>query len=1234
MKKLGTWLCLFLATSWTLALDWQAGKGFRSAPLLVTTGTHAGFSLLAPEATGIHFTNFLPEQRYRTNTVLLNGSGVAAGDVDGDGWCDLFFCGLGGHSALYRNLGHWKFLDITASAGLACPELDATGAAFADLDGDGDLDLIVNSLAGGTHIFFNDGKGHFTEATKAAPLNPNKGGMSLALADIDGDGYVDFYVANYRASALVDMPQAKFWLQKVKGKQVVATVNGRPVTEPDLANRFSVNAFGGIEEAGEVDVLYHNQGGTNFVPVSFTDGSFLDEDGRALTSPPFDWGLSVMFRDINQDGLPDIYVCNDFDSPDRIWINQGQGRFRAMARLAMRQTSLFSMGVDFADIDRDGFDDILVLDMLSRDHRRRMNFIPDRKPPVPVIGEIESRLQYPRNTLSLNRGDGTYAEIAPLSGLEASEWSWCPVFIDVDLDGWEDLLITNGHERDARNFDIAERLKAMRAARPMSNAEVLAARKLFPRLATAKLAFRNRGDLTFEEVGAQWGFDFVGVSHGMALADLDNDGDLDVVVNSLNAPAGIYRNETPAPRLAVRLKGQAPNTRGIGAKIKVTGGPVTQSQEMICGGRYLSSDDSVRVFAAGALTNELTIQVTWRNGTVNTIPGVQANRLYEVQETGAKQVPSPQSSFQSPDRQPWFVDVSHLIKHTHVDEAFNDFERQPLLGKKFSQLGPGVSWYDLDGDGWEDLIIGSGKGGQLAVYRNDGLGNFKRWDSPPATQPVTRDQTTVLAWRKAPGQMILFAGSANYEDGLAIGSCVRQYDLAAKQVEDSFPAQESSTGPLAMADIDGDGDLDLFVGGRCRPGKYPRAASSILFRNEHGKFEIDADNTRRLAEVGLVSGAVFSDLDGDGAVDLIMACEWGPVRVFHNERGKFIEVTEELGLGKFKGWWNGVTAGDFDGDGRMDIVASNWGRNTRFESHRTEPLQIFYGNLDGDGTEDLIETYFDPQLKKRVPERGLEVMAKALSFLHERFATHQAYGEASLEEILGEHLKAAKHWEANWLESTVFLNRGSFFEARALPVEAQMAPAFGICVGDFDGDGNEDIFLSQNFFATHPETPRYDAGRGLCLRGDGRGGFTAVKGQESGVKVYGEQRGCALCDYDGDGRMDLAVTQNGAETKLYRNVGAKPGLRVRLRGPPGNPQGIGAQMRLRYGGRSGPVREVHVGSGYWSQDSAVTVLSTPQPPTQIWVRWPAGQVTTSDIPKDAKEISVGHGGQLQVLQPR
>ena len=294
-------------------------------------------------------------------------------------------------------------------------------------------------------------------------------------------------------------------------------------------------------------------------------------------------------------------------------------------------------------------------------------------------------------------------------------------------------------------------------------------------------------------------------------------------------------------------------------------------------------------------------------------------------------------------------------------------------------------------------------------------------------------------------------------------------------------------------------------------------------------------------------------------------------------------------------------------------------------------MRLYYGDFDGSGALGIVEAYSDPELKKVVPERGLDAMAKAMPFLLERFSTRRAYAEASVEEILGDRLRRAGSCEANWLDSTVFFNRGDRFEAHPMPKEAQMAPAFAVCVGDMDGDGQEDIFLSQNFFATQPETPRYDAGRGLWLKGDGGGGFKAVPGQESGVNVYGEQRGAALCDYDGDGRVDLVLTQNGAETKLYHNVGAKPGLRVRLEGPAGNPAGIGAQVRLICGQQAGPVREIHAGSGYWSQDSTVQVLGTLQPPTQIWVRWPGGKSTTTALPRGAKEISVNQEGSIKVL---
>src|SRR5439155_11398669 len=535
------------------------------------------------------------------------------------------------------------------------------------------------------------------------------------------------------------------------------------------------------------------------------------------------------------------------------------------------------------------------------------------------------------------------------------------------------------------------------------------------------------------------------------------------------------------------------------------------------------------------------------------------------------------------------------LQHSHHEEEYNDFERQPLLFRKLSQLGPGVGWYDVDGDGWEDLIIGSGRGGQLAVYRNDGHGGFQRWNGAPFERVVTRDQTTVLGT-----EFGLLAGSANYEDGLTNGGCVRIYEAKRKVSGESVLGQRFSAGPLALADVDGDGDLDLFVGGRVVAGRYPEATDSLLLKNQGGRLVLD----QRLEKVGLASGAVFSDLDNDGQPDLVLACEWGPVRVFRNEGGKLKEMTEQWGLSRYTGWWNGVTTGDLDGDGRLDIIASNWGLNSKYRTSREHPRKIYYGDMDGNGTVDVIEAYYDAGMKTEVPERRWRAAGTALPFLKEKFSTYEAYGKASLKEIYADKLKQMKVVEANTLESMVFLNRGDHFEARALPMEAQLAPAFAVCVGDFDGDGKEDVFLSQNFFSVEPDTSRYDAGRGLWLKGDGEGHFRAVPGQESGVKVYGEQRGAALCDYDGDGRVDLAVTQNNAETKLFHNVGGKPGLRVRLKGPDRNPSGVGAVLRLKYRERFGPAREIHAGSGYWSQDGAVSVLGKAEEPAQLWVRWP------------------------------
>ncbi len=1224
--------CSFLLAAAGLALAaepaWVDVEHGRYLPLTIEGPNRTGFTPVAPGVSGAAFTNLLSSQRQMTNQVLLNGSGVAAGDVDGDGWCDLYFCGLDNDNRLYRNLGGWRFEDVTAQAGVACPGVPATGAVLADLNGDARLDLVVNSVGSGTFVFLNDGQGHFRRWKQH--LNLGKGGTSLALGDLDGDGFLDLYVANYRTSALMDMPETRFWIKPVQGRQMVVSVNGRPVTEPDLANRFVVTEKGGISELGELDVLYRNVGGTNLVLAPFAGGIFLDEDGKPLAAPPFDWGLSVMIRDLNGDGWPDIYVCNDFDTVDRVWLNMHNGQFHAIPRLALRKSSRFSMGVDMADINRDGFDDIFVLDMLSRDHVRRMNMVGDRNPPVPQVGEIENRPEYMINTLFLNRRDGSYAEIGQLSGVAASEWSWTPVFLDVDLDGYEDLLICNGNERDGRNMDITSQLRAMRMRKKLAPAEILANRKIFPRLATPNLAFRNRGDLTFEEVGAQWGFALAGVSHGMALADLDNDGDLDVAINNLNMPASLLRNDSIAPRVAVRLEGVAPNTHGIGATIKVRGGAVPlQSQQMVSGGRYLSSDDTLRTFAAGSPTNDMSIEVNWRSGKRTIVHGVKANRLYAIRESDAAPVSAKERTEESNVPQPLFENQSRLLAHTHADEPFDDYARQPLLPRRLSQLGPGLAWFDMDGDGLDELIVGSGKGGRLAVFHNDGQGKLSPWNRPPLNRPITRDQTTVLGWHASPQEIDILAGSANYEDGLALGSCVRRFVPGHSMIDDDMPGMAFSVGPLAMADVDNDGDLDLFVGGRCVPGRYPEPASSVLFRNEHGRLQLDEEASRAWTAVGLVSGAIFSDLDGDGRPELVLACEWGPLRVYHFAQGRWQETTAAFGLERFNGWWNGVAAGDFDGDGRIDLVGSNWGRNTRYESHREKPLQVFYGDLGGAGSVDLILAYEDVRMKKVVPEFGLDFLAQGLPFLRARFTSYQAFGEAGVEDVLGDRLGQAKRLEANWLETTVFLNRGGRFEARPLPVEAQMAPAFGVCVGDVDGDGAEDIFLSQNFFDAQPETPRYDGGYGLWLKGDGRGGFRALSGNESGVRIWGEQRGCAVADYDADGRLDLAVSQNGAATQLFRNVRGRPGLRVKLQGPPGNPASVGAALRLGEKGQWGPVREIHAGSGYWSQDSAAQVLNVAGRPDRLWVRWPGGKVTETPLAPDLHEVVLGNDGNVQ-----
>lgn len=1179
------------------AAEWTQREGFRFRAITPGPPGKTGFTLLAPEATGIQFTNVLREERSIANRVLLNGSGVTAGDVDGDGLCDLYFGSLDGDNALFRNLGGWKFANITAKAGVACENQDTTGVVFADIDGDGDLDLLVTSLDRGLRVFRNDSKGSFTEALEAGGITPKLGATSMALADIEGDGDLDLYVARYRFDTIKDKLSTKFQINRVNGVDVVVSMDGRPTTAADLTNRFVVAFSGEVIELAEPDVLYLNDGHGNFTEEPWTAGRFLDEAGQPLAGPPRDWGLSAMFYDINRDGAPDLYVCNDFSSPDRCWMNDGKGNFRAVARTAIRSQSRFSMGVDFGDVNRDGHVDFFVTDMFSRDPAYRHTQVADFVPTIWPIGEIENRPQMMRNTLQINRGDTTFAETAWFSGVEASDWSWGAAFLDVDLDGYEDILVSNGQWGDFMNADMAAEIERLRAEKKMTPKEVTELVKLYPRLATPNVAFRNNRDLTFTEVAKEWGFDTPVISEALALADLDNDGDLDAALNNINDPAGVYMNGSAAGRVSVRTAA----ARGIGAVVHVIGGPVPQTQEIVAGGRYLSGEEAGRTFATGAATN-VNVEVRWRNGK-RSAASVPANSLLEFTDApGDAPAPSPAKAKTTG----LFADVSALINHRHIEVPFDDFTRQPLLPNRLSQNGPGIAWNDVDADGFEDLFIGSGRGGVPGAFRNDGNGGFVAMTNDIWRRRIARDQAGIVAF----GQTVVMA-SSNYEDGRTNGGALRIYVTRENVSGESVQGAGLTAGAIAMSDIDRDGDLDLFIGGRAIPGRYPEPANAALFRNENGRY-IPA---LQFDGFGLITAAAFSDLDSNGYADLIVAFEWGALRIFKNDGGQLKEHAPNPGISEHTGWWNGVATGDFDNDGRIDIVASNWGLNTKYGAGAR---RVYFGDFDGNNVLDVIEAGFRPN-GLIAPERSFKAMREALPTIGDFVARYIDYGNASVEKILGAEFANAQMLEANTLASTVFLNRGDRFEASRLPIEAQLAPAFGIAVADYDGDGAQDIFLAQNFFAATPETFRSDACRGLLLRGDGKGKFAAMTGQESGLQIYGEQRGCAAADYDADGRVDLAVSQNGNFTKLYRNTTGKPGLRVQLKGSPQNPSCVGATVRWV---GAGPVAEVQAGSGLYSQSGQILVLARRDGADELEIRWPNGKVSRERVAPGQNQVTI------------
>jgi hypothetical protein len=1202
--------------------DWHDETGYRWRELSVS-GTRPGFTPMGAR-TGIRFENTVSDSLLLANRILAQGGGVAMGDVDGDGLTDVFLSRTEGPNALYRNLGQWRFEEISDSAGVAAAERHSSGAAFADIDGDGDLDLVLLATTGPNAIFLNDGTGRFTERGADIGLDATgRGATTPALADVDGDGDLDLYVANYKPFTPADRiaPQQRSFSQVVR-----QTGPDRYEVTPRHQDDFKLvvrEDMGGLNLTirAEPDEFYLNQGG-RFVRVPWPSDRFRDAKGQPMPGDE-SFGLDARFADLTGDGAPELYVANDFEDTDRFWINDGRGNFRLADWTVQRQTSNSGMGVDVGDVNGDGLPDLFEVDMLSADSRRLRTQIPTHTALPKRPGDLQTQLQLQRNTLFLNRGDGSFGEVSEFAGVTASGWSWSTMFMDVDLDGWQDILITTGHLWDLMDGDTQERLQNRLSDVPWQRH-----RWEYPRLALPNIAFRNRGDLTFEDQSRAWGFGVEDdLSHALAAADLDGDGDLDVVVNRLNAPALVLRNDAPAPRIAVRLRGRAPNTQAVGAVIRVLGGAVpVQVREVAAGGLYLSHSDYLASFATGE-ADSVRIEVVWRDGSRSVVEGARPNRLYEIGDSGlgigvsGPPTPNPQPPT------PLFEDATaDLGGHAHTEDAFDDWGRQFLLPNALAQLGPGITWFDKDRDGDEDLLIGTGKGGRLGVYRNDG----GRLIAEPDRGPVApADFTSVLGLPSDGGARIL-VGVSTWQARTLPEMTDQPAALSLPTVSGRLPSvadplvgsHESATGPLALGDYDGDGDLDLFVGSRAIPMRYPVAASSGLFRNQDGRFELDHANTEALRSVGLVSAAIFADLDGDGDADLALAREWGSILLLQNQAGKYSPAPDAMGLARWTSRWNGLAAGDLDGDGRLDLVATSWGRNTATPADSTRPLFLLHGPFGAAGEEEMLLARHDPRLGGLAPLTSYARLRVAVPSVVSRLRTFAEFADATTDKVLGSQAGGVGRLQAVTLDHMAFLNRGDRFEARPLPVEAQLAPAFYAGIADFNGDGSEDLFLSQNFYPTAVGMPRYDTGRGLLLTGDGRGGLVPMPGARSGILVHGDQRGAAYSDLDGDGRLDLVVSQNGAPTRLFRNRGAAPGLRVRLVGAESNPDAVGAQVRLVYGERMGPVREVQAGSGYWSQNGAVQVFGVSGTPTAVWVRWPGGEEVRVAVAAGATEVVV------------
>ena len=1172
------------------------------------TSAETLFVAMAPEQSGIVAPEYKDDPDHRFAHLRKSGmeaGGVAVGDVDGDGLPDIFLASSPGNNRLYRQVSPLKFEDITPGSGLEGDKSWSRGASMADIDNDGDLDLYVANYGEPNHLYINigaydGGPVRFEERGAAFGLDLTDASLMPAFCDYDRDGDLDLYVISnhFHWPLKPELPDLKKMIGQKDGKPVVNSPYHQYFRITDYRKHPSGEGFEvKYDHTGRPDYLFRNNGPGPGGQITFTEvttqAGMQHGHGR---------GLSATWWDYNEDGHPDLYVGNDWGDRDFLYHNNGDGTFRDAIEEAVPYTSMFTMGSDVGDLNNDGRLDLFVADMSGTTHYKRKISMGAMEAETTAFMAAARPPQNMRNAVYLNTGTGRLMEAAYLMGLANSDWSWAVKIADLDNDGRVDVFVTNGMERNIREKE----------GDPTEDAEELRKEN--------NLAFRNMGDLRFAEKGAEWGLDHFGFSLAAANCDFDRDGDLDMFVVNRGEPPVLYENTSDMGRLVVKLRGRSSNRHGVGAKLSAGTSAGTQVRRVSLTSGYLSSDEALAHFGLGRDTTVRKLVVEWPSGHRQEFADLPVGHLYRITEPEGDPSPAPRPGEPTPE--PLFAENRALSDVRHREREFDDFALQPLLPNKLSQLGPGIAAGDIDGDGDEDFVLGGAAGAPTQVVVNAGGGKYSA-PVPVAGTEVYEDMGVLLFDADSDGDRDLFAVSGGVEsagehlrDRLYLNDGAGNFSPAP---DGALPPDEVSGGPVAAADVDRDGDLDLFVGGRVVPGQYPIAARSRLLTNEGGRF-IDASDSLAptLRSLGLVTGATFADVDGDGWQDLLIALEWGPVSYMHNIDGKFADRTHAGGLANLRGWWNGISAGDLDGDGDIDLVATNFGRNTKYHASARHPALLYYGKFATD-TMRLVEGEFEDG--RLYPVRGKSCSTQAIPHLAEKFLTFHSFAIADLLEIYTPPvIDGTTEFSATTLDSGVFLNDGAGkFEFKALPRLAQIAPGFGIVVGELDGDGIPDLYLAQNFHGPQPETGRMSGGMGMMLRGLGDGEFEPLWPHESGLIVPDDATAACVADLDGDAWPDLLVAINDGPVRCFMNRGrgGKPGsqmISVRIRGQPGNLAAAGARVTAETSDGQRQMMEISAGSGYLSQSApALFFGGGGARVTNLNVRWPDGSTTRHPV---------------------